>query len=105
MVLKPHYSTYVLAEDFMYKDITVPAGFPTDGLTYKFRFIGIFLNKFDPRFIEAAVLHDYMCMYMIDRIDDANQYFEELLPECWEKPLMVKAVNKYWELKRNGYFK
>jgi len=99
MKLEPKCDKYVFVEDYRYKDITVPAGFKTDGISYKLRFVALFINRFDPRYIEAAVVHDYLTD--LGRWEIANQYFEELLPNTKLKLAMVKAVQLYATVK--GY--
>lgn len=86
---------YVLCKDFRYKDVVVPKGYLTDGISYKFRLVGIFLNKFDPRYIKAVIVHDYLT----DNGDweKANQYFEELLPKSTTSKVMVKSVKIYYK--------
>jgi hypothetical protein len=90
---------YKLVISFIYKDVVVPKGYKTDGLTYKFRLLGIFLNKYDPRFIKAAVVHDYLCDK--EKYSKADQYFRELLPPVWYRETMVLAA-KVWHFIRYG---
>ena len=94
--LEPSGSKYKLTTAYVYKDVTVPKGYTTDGLSYKFRLIGIFLNKFDPRYIEAAVIHDWLVDN--NEWDKANERFEELLPKGRVSKLMVYAVKLYKKL-------
>lgn len=99
LILLPSGSRYKLKEDFIYGDIKVPAGFETDGISYKFRLIGIFISKFDPMYIEAVVVHDYLTD--LGRWEEANTYFEEMLPQTTTAQVMIDAVGFYKLLK--GY--
>ena len=98
LLLKPKGNKYQLANDYVYKDICVPNGYLTDGISYKFRLLGIFINRFDPRYIEAVVVHDYLTD--LGFWDKANEYFEELLPRTKTAHIMVMAVKLYERLKR-----
>lgn len=93
MLLQPKGSKYQVAQEYIYKDVVIPMGFPTDGISYKFRLVGIFINKFDPLYIEAVVVHDYLTDK--DEWDKANKYFEELLPNTTTAQIMIDAVNIY----------
>jgi len=98
-MLKPVHNGYALTENYVYKDIAVPKGYVTDGISYKFRFVGILINKYDHRYIKAAIVHDWLTD--LGDWDKANQYFEELLPETLTAKVMVKAVKIYKKVK--GY--
>ena len=87
----------MLTADFNYKDVTIPKGFTTDGLTYKIRLLGVIINKFDPRYITAAIVHDYLCE--LESYAKADQYFEELLPTGWKSAMMVKGVKLYHRIR------
>lgn len=99
LTLKPSGNKYELLKDYKHKDIVVPKGYKTDGVSYKFRLIGIFINRFDPRYIEAVVVHDYLTD--LDDWEKANKYFEELIPNTFIGHLMVDAVKLYKRLKRH----
>lgn len=97
-MFKPVGNKYETTAPLVYKKTIVPQGFQTDGITYKLRAVGLFLNKFDPRYIIAAVFHDYL----VDQGDWelANQYFEELLPGDTRSKIMVASVKVYRKVKR-----
>ena len=92
-MLSPDGKYYVLVDDFVYKNVVVPKGFKTDGITYKLRLIGLFINKFDPRYIEAAIVHDYLTGEGDWEL--ANEYFEEMLPSGFRSKTMVVGVKLY----------
>lgn len=95
--LSPIGRKYKLIEDFKYKGITVPEGFETDGATMKVRLLYSAINKFDPRIIEAVVMHDYLCEKEYYKL--ADYLFEDMLPNIWQKKYMVFAVKVYHKLK------
>jgi hypothetical protein len=99
-MLKPNGDRYELTEQIVHRNCVVPAGYKTDGVSYKLRVFALFVNKFDPRYIKAAVVHDYM----VDRgeWELGNKYFEQLLPiNDWRATAMIWAVDKYAKWK--GY--
>jgi len=92
-MLSPKGNKYVTTAPLVYKDVIVPAGYETDGITYKLRVAGLFINKFDPRYITAAIVHDYMTDN--DEWELGNQYFEEILPNDFRSKVMVLGVKFY----------
>ena len=96
-MLKPNGRYYQTTEELVYKDIIVPEGYLTDGISYKLRIVSLFVNKFDPRFIIPTIVHDYLCD--LEEYEKADRYFEELLPKNWRKPLMVNSVKIYHKIR------
>ena len=94
-MLEPSKKRYRLIRPITYKDVTVPIGYETDGISYKFRFFGIFLNKFDPLYIKAVIVHDYLTD--LGQWDKANRYFEELLPNTTTAKAMLIGVKIYYK--------
>ena len=76
MILLPFGDKYKIPFGYNYKDITVPSGFTTDGISYKFRLLGIFINKFDPRYLTA---------------DKAPENYDDL--EGYDFPYIHKTAN------------
>lgn len=99
-MIEPIGRYYQTTKDLTYMDVTVPKGFKTDGISYKFRFIGIFINKFDPLYIEAVIFHDYLTRDGYEDWDKANRVFEDKLPNTRTARIMVWAVDKYKLLKQ-----
>ena len=97
MKLEPKGTKYVLAEEYTYKDLVIPVGTPTDGISYKFRVVALFINKYDPRYIEAVMVHDYLCE--LEQYKKADKYFEELLPNDALSKVMVSSVKTYHKLR------
>ncbi len=55
-----------------YKKIRVPAGYQSDGLTK-------LINKYQPRCLRAAVIHDFICETKCLPRKTGDQYFYEIL--------------------------
>jgi hypothetical protein len=50
-----------LIEDIVILGVKIPKGFKSDGLTLKTRFLGIFVDRFAPKFWAFIFLHDFLC--------------------------------------------
>jgi len=94
---------YALIENFTYRDITVPAGYVTNGADVPWAFWSIFPpNRSD--YMPAVIVHDYLC----DRGEykKADDYFEAIMKELeidfFTIFVMVSAV-RLWHLFRNLY--
>ena len=98
-MLEPIGRKYRTTKEITYKDVIVPIGTLTDGISYKLRIFALFVDRYDPRFIEAVVVHDYLTY--LGEWEKGNKYFEDMLPENWRKPFMVAGVKIYRKLK--GY--
>jgi hypothetical protein len=55
-----------------YKGVTVPAGYMSDGLTK-------LINKYQPRCLRAAFVHDYICETKILPRKTGDIYFYEIM--------------------------
>jgi hypothetical protein len=93
-MLRPSGKRYATTNLLSYDGVKIPAGYQTDGISYKFRVLGIFLNRFDPRYIHAVIFHDYIIEVMGDW-ELANRVFAELLPDTFTSKVMIKAVALY----------
>lgn len=79
---------YKVLEDIMYKDVTVEAGYRTNGADIPRIFWSIFPpNKSD--YLPAVIVHDYLCD--IEDYKKADQYFNEIL-----KTLRVGSVSRFF---------
>ena len=98
--------TIVLNKPFVYKDITVPEGFVSDGITmpkYLRPLLSMFsVSRFKPSYLPAVVIHDYLCD--LEMYEKADKYFEEILYSV-EKTVvtksMVLAVKEYHKFRYN----
>lgn len=104
-VIKPAGQTseyFILVEDFSFTwegvVITIPSGFKFDGATIPRYFWKIIGHPFTPRFIEASLVHDYLCKNKMNR-RKADRKFRELLRANgvarWRAYLMYGAVRTY----------
>lgn len=89
--------TFVLLEEYSYKDVVVPVDFETNGMDLKFQAFSLFVHRYDPRCLEAVIVHDYLCE--LEEYEKADEYFEELLPEIWQKKFMIFFVKMYHSVK------
>ena len=75
-----------------YKGVTVPAGYRSDGLTK-------LVNKYQPRCLRAALVHDYICETKCRPRKEGDQYFYEILrlDGCgwWQAKRYYWAVSAY----------
>jgi len=63
-----------------YKDITVPRGYRSDGLTK-------LINKYKPNCLRAAFFHDYICDTKCLPRKTGDRYFHEIL--------LLDGVNRF----------
>jgi len=67
---------YILLEDLLYKDITVPEGYITNGANIPRVFWSIWPpNRSD--YMPAVVVHDYLCD--MEDYDRADEYFKDIM--------------------------
>lgn len=91
--LTPNGEYYELTEDYTFMGVTVPKGFKTDGISYKLKIFALRINKFDPRYINAVVMHDYLCEQQKYKL--ADTLFKAMLPNNYIGRNMVRAVKIY----------
>lgn len=96
-IIFPSGRTYELYQDFEYKDIVVPKGFKSDGMSYKLRIFGLVMNRFEPKYSSAFIVHDYLTER--GDWDKAQKYFNELLPDDNKKKLIMFLTESYRKLK------
>lgn len=80
---------------FIFNDarITIPKGFTTDGASIPKAVWSIIGSPFTPRFIEAAIVHDFCCVNQFDG-DGRDILFYETLIRNGVKTWRAKAM--YW---------
>jgi len=101
--LKEH--KFKTLKDIKYKDITIKAGFRTDGASVPRLLWGLFPpNRTD--YLPCAVIHDYLCD--LEEYKKADEYFCECLKELrvdkFSRVLMVKAVKIYHKIRYYSLF-
>jgi len=67
---------YKILKDFTYKDITVPAGFHTNGANIP-RFLWSFYPPNRSTYLPAVIVHDYLCNQ--EEYKKADEIFKEML--------------------------
>lgn len=93
---------FLLIEDFIFGNITVPKGYITNGADIPRMFWSLIPpSKSD--ILPAVILHDYLCDKEEYRL--ADRTFERALRFCGVKKItifiLVKAVKMYHKLKYN----
>ena len=92
---------YIVVEDYVYKDIRVPNGYLTNGANIP-RSLWLFVPPFKPKYMNAVVVHDYLCD--LEMYEKADKYFEEILSNV-EKTVVTKfmilAVKQYHKFRYN----
>lgn len=60
-ILKPFdKDKFELVQDYTYKDITIPAGYKTNGANVPRMFWSVFPPN-SPEYLSAVIMHDYLC--------------------------------------------
>lgn len=68
----PKKNRLVVNRGFAYKEVFIPQGYTSDGLTK-------LINKYQPNCLRAAIVHDYVCdTHCIPR-KKGDEYFREIL--------------------------
>ena len=92
---------YVIHKQILYKDITVPIGYKTNGANVPRLFWSI-IPPFKPKYLPAVIVHDYLCD--LEQYVKADKYFEEILLSIENSFItknMVKAVSIYHKFRYN----
>lgn len=112
---------YQVIEDWEYdlvgEDILkIPAGFTTNGASVPRLFWGL-LSPFNPKYIEEATIHDYLCN--MGQYERADVWFEHLLKQNtlvtrWQRKVFISSVRswhylayqkaEYYETAKNRYW-
>jgi len=86
-----------LVSPLVYDDITVPAGFESDGASIPRLFWWLIGGPFSGKYRDAAVLHDYLCKHPDYTRKQADDIFLEAMAELgvalWRRDLMWRAVS------------
>lgn len=87
--------TYKILKDFTYRDVTVPAGYHTDGASVP-RLFWIFWPPNRSTYLPAVVIHDYLC----DKEEylKADKYFKEIMKLLEIKPITIFFFHKFVRL-------
>lgn len=104
-----------LLADYTYKDVTVPRGFVSDGLTIPLIF-RLVVNKYSPRYLPCAFVHDMLTDnaaldfargytdFALRQFKEAGDLFEAMLKVAdggklsFKSKLMIKGVRIYHKI-------
>lgn len=93
-------NTFILNENFIFRDVIVPIGFETNGADTPRIFWSLF-PPFKPRYMEAIIIHDFLIKK--GQISKANAYFEEILlsaENTFVTRNAVRLVRLYWKIRK-----
>ena len=87
---------YKLLQPITYKDVTVPAGYRTNGADVP-RVFWSFCPPNTSDILPAVIVHDYLCY--LEAYKKADDYFEEILIllkiRPWKVKILVHSVRIY----------
>ena len=95
----PNHGAYrEVVEAYTYKNITIPAGFTTDGASIPDWLQNIF-DPFEPDYLTAAVIHDYLYYTKQVSRKEADKIFLEVMLEMgtsfWKAHIFYLAVRVF----------
>ena len=91
---------FVLVEPYQVKNIKIPSGYESDGLTLKFRIFRLIISKYSPKFMPFFFIHDYLCSKKKYKL--ANDIGEEILfdiEKSFRTKAMMSLIKKYHRIK------
>ena len=87
----------VLVEPYQVKNIKIPSGYESDGLSLKFRFI---VSRYSPKFMPFFFIYEYLCSKKKYAL--ANEIGEKVLfdiEESFRTRTMMFLIRKYHRIK------
>ena len=91
---------FVLVEPYQVKNIRIPSGYESDGLSLRLRVFRLIVSRYSPKFMPFFFIHDYLCSKK--KYGLANAIGEEVLFDI-EKSFRTRAmmflIRKYHKLK------
>ena len=90
----------VLIEPYQVKNIRIPSGYKSDGLSLRFRLFRLIISKYSPKFMPFFFIHDYLCSKKKYAL--ANDIGEEVLfdtEKSFRTKIMMFIIRKYHKLK------
>ena len=90
----------VLVELYQVKNIKIPSGYESDGLSLKFRLFRLMISRYSPKFMPFFFIHDYLCSKK--KYTLANDIGEEVLfdiEKSFRTRVMMFIIRKYHKLK------
>jgi len=82
---------YVIHKQILYKDITVPKGYKTNGANVPRLFWSI-IPPFKPKYLPAVIVHDYLCDK--EEYKKADEHFKACL-ECLNVSKFTRYIMYY----------
>ena len=100
IVCATHKNTFVLDKVYKVKNITIPIGYESDGLSLKFKLFRLIVSKYSPKFMPFFFIHDYLCdkeQYKL--ADNIGQEVLYGIEKSVRTRLMIKAIRLYHRIK------
>jgi hypothetical protein len=91
---------FVLVGPYQVKNIRIPSGYESDGLSLRFRPFRLIISRYSPKFMPFFFIHDYLCS--IERFSLANEIGEEVLfkiERSFRTRAMMFLIKKYHRIK------
>jgi len=96
LILTPNIdNTFTVLEPFEIKGYIVPVGYKTNGADIP-RAFWWYIAPNTPKYLEAIVIHDYLCD--LEMYEEADEVFKEVLlaiENSFKTRIMVKSVKFY----------
>ena len=93
-------NTFILDKPYLVKNIRIPKGYESDGLTLKIRLLRLIVSKYEPKFMPFFFLHDYLCNR--EKYELADRLGQEVLFELeasWRTKTMMKLIRLYHKIR------
>ena len=93
-------NTFVLDKAYKVKNISIPIGYESDGLSLKFKLFRLVVSKYSPKFMPFFFIHDYLCDKEKYRLaDDIGQEILYDIEKSVRTNMMMKLIRFYHYIK------
>jgi len=93
-------NTFLLDKAYQVKNITIPKGFESDGLTLKTRILRLVVSKYSPKLMPFFFIHDYLCYKEKYKLaDDLGSEVLFEIEKSWRTKAMIFLIRKYHKTK------
>ena len=93
-------NTFVLNKPYQVKNIHIPLGYESDGLSLKVKIFRLIVSKYAPKFMPFFFIHDYLCDK--EEYVFANNLGQEILfdiEKSWRTKAMMWGIRMYHKLR------
>jgi len=90
----------VLVKPYRVKNVVIPSGTRSDGLTLKAKIFRVIVSKYSPKFEPFFFIHDYLCdKEKYELADELGEFVLFDIEYSWRTRLMMKVIRLYHRLK------